>query len=426
MAIHGSLRAPQPDWTKLVKRLFLAVLGLLILLTGCGVAPSLKEKINHLARPYTFSLFRWELDSFSQEIEALVRRPLAQNSTDSTLVIAYFDLVARENNLRWQIDNIQGGFTQGDVPALQAELDALSAKRVAIERETEEILARQLSLAAAALGIYNPLDSYWSVHLTFPPIKLRLQEPPQLLVVSPRERIDRYLSITLNPNISQTDAIALEDAVEELGVSAIVVELGGIATYPSFVNNNYGLRTALDIAAEEWFHQYLFFRPLGFRYALYEMGISQPLDIVIMNETLAGMVAAELSAEVYARFYQKVELISATQAEWVSFDFYGELCGTRSEVDALLEIGNVAEAEAYMEARRQEFAEHGYYIRKLNQAYFAFYGCYANQPGFENPIGADMQILRSISASLADFVQVASSFTSRDDLKQAVSWRNLP
>ena len=403
-----------------MKRLFLVILGLLVFLSGCGTELGLKERINDLAHPHMFSLLRWELDALSQEIDAQMRRPFAQSSTDSAVVIVYFELVARENSLRWQIDNIQGGFIQGDIPTLQAELNVLVAERTAIEREAEEILARQLSLVAASLGIFNPLDSCWSVRLTFPPIKLRLQEPPQLLVVSPRERIDRYLSVPLNPDLSQTDAIALEDAVEELGVSAIVVGLGGIATYPSFVNNNFGLRTALDIAAEEWFHQYLFFRPLGFRYALYEMGIPQPLDIVIMNETLAGMVAAELAAEVYARFYQQTVLMSAVQAERVSFDFYGELCNTRSTVDALLAIGNVEEAETYMKARRREFAEHGYFIRKLNQAYFAFYGCYANQPGFENPIGVDMQILRSMSTSLADFVQIASSFTSRDDLARAV------
>jgi hypothetical protein len=250
---------------------------------------------------------------------------------------------------------------------------------------------------------------------------MRLQEPPQLLVVSPRERIDRIANITLQSDTSQPDAVALEKSVEALDVSAIVVGLGGIATYPSFVNNNYGLRTALDIAAEEWFHQYLFFRPLGFRYALDELGIYQPLDIVIMNETMAGMVAGELALEVvrifYADYFPETRVITTAQG----FDFYGELCNTRNTVDTLLSLGNVSEAEEYMEKRRQEFAEHGYYIRKLNQAYFAFYGCYSNQPGFENPIGKDMNDLRQRSSSLAAFVQLASSFTSRADLAEAVS-----
>ena len=404
-----------------MKRLFLAVLGLLVLFSGCGAELGLGEGISKLTGPHAFSLVRWELRALSQEIDALVRRSEVPDSADSAVVVAYFELVARENSLRWQIDNIQGGFASGDVDALQTMLEAISLERESIERETEGILARQLSKAATSLGIYNPLDSYWMVGTTFPPVMMRLQEPPKLLVVSPRECIDRLASITLDPDISQVEAVALEDAVEGLGVAAIVVGLGGIATYPSFVNNNYGLRSALDIAAEEWMHQYLFFRPLGFRYALYELGFSQPLDIVIMNETLAGMVAAELAAEVYWRFYSQILSVPATQLAQPDFDFYGELCITRGTVDVLLEMGRVVEAEAYMEVRRQELAEHGYYVRKLNQAFFAFYGCYANQPGFESPIGADLQALRDKSSSLADFVQTASSFTGRDDLARAVN-----
>jgi len=51
---------------------------------------------------------------------------------------------------------------------------------------------------------------------------------------------------------------------------------------------------------------------------------------------------------------------------------------TRIRVDKLLAQGRIEEAEAYMEERRQEFVAHGYYIRKLNQAYFAFHGAYAD------------------------------------------------
>ncbi len=41
----------------------------------------------------------------------------------------------------------------------------------------------------------------------------------------------------------------------------------------------------------------------------------------------------------------------------------------------------IVEAENYMEERRQFINSHGYGIRKLNQAFFAFYGAYADQPG---------------------------------------------
>ncbi|MFC1916656.1 hypothetical protein ACFLX1_00775 [Chloroflexota bacterium] len=40
-----------------------------------------------------------------------------------------------------------------------------------------------------------------------------------------------------------------------------------------------------------------------------------------------------------------------------------------------------------MEQKRQYLAEMSYHIRKLNQAYFAFHGTYADKPAFISPIG---------------------------------------
>jgi hypothetical protein len=46
----------------------------------------------------------------------------------------------------------------------------------------------------------------------------------------------------------------------------------------------------------------------------------------------------------------------------------------RRQVEEMLGRGEVTEAEALMEAKRVELAEHGYVIRKLNQAYSPFTG----------------------------------------------------
>ena len=69
---------------------------------------------------------------------------------------------------------------------------------------------------------------------------------------------------------------------------------------------------------------------------------------------------------------------------------------TRVTVDALLAAGKINEAESYMEQRRQLFVQNGYTIRKLNQAYFAFYGAYADVPGGaagEDPVGPAVRAL---------------------------------
>jgi hypothetical protein len=80
---------------------------------------------------------------------------------------------------------------------------------------------------------------------------------------------------------------------------------------------------------------------------------------------------------------------------------------TRVETDILLTEGRVDEAEAYMESRRQIFIENGYVLRKLNQAYFAFYGAYADVPGGaagEDPVGPAVRKFRAQSKTLKEFL----------------------
>ncbi|HEX8992323.1 MAG TPA: hypothetical protein VF784_11655, partial [Anaerolineales bacterium] len=105
------------------------------------------------------------------------------------------------------------------------------------------------------------------------------------------------------------------------------------------------------------------------------------------------------------------------------FDFRAEMHTTRVTVDAMLAQGQIAQAETYMEQRRQIFVQNGYYIRRLNQAYFAFYGAYADVPGGaagEDPVGPAVRALRAQSKSLADFLNRISWMTSFQELQQAV------
>ena len=96
---------------------------------------------------------------------------------------------------------------------------------------------------------------------------------------------------------------------------------------------------------------------------------------------------------------------------------------TRITVDKLLAEGRVEEAEAYMEERRVFFWDQGYRIRKLNQAYFAFYGAYADEPAGaagEDPVGAAVRLLRAQSPSLSAFLKRISWISSFEDLQKLV------
>jgi hypothetical protein len=105
------------------------------------------------------------------------------------------------------------------------------------------------------------------------------------------------------------------------------------------------------------------------------------------------------------------------------FDFRAEMHETRVTVDQLLAKGKITEAESYMEQRRQVFWQNGYLIRKLNQAYFAFHGAYADVPGGaagEDPVGPAVRALRQQSNSLADFVNRIAWMTSFEQLQKAI------
>src|SRR5438093_835702 len=102
------------------------------------------------------------------------------------------------------------------------------------------------------------------------------------------------------------------------------------------------------------------------------------------------------------------------------FDFTGEMRALRREVEAMLAQGQVEQAEALMAAKRDEFQSKGIFIRRLNQAYFAFHGFYADSPGSIDPIGPELQTLLERAGSPGEFVRRASSLTTRADLDAAL------
>jgi len=254
----------------------------------------------------------------------------------------------------------------------------------------------------------------------FPPLNFNLEQPPHLLVLSPRERIMYQDRVLIRQEISIEEMEALEKQIDELGLSSLVESLGGFgATYPPMVTDNASLTFTINAVVEEWLHQYLAFRPLGFRYLIDSIGIRQDPDVIVLNETLAGMVSEEIGSVVYHRYYDGKDKMTDDQ-NIPDFDFDAEMRETRRNVDIYLSQGEIEVAEDYMESRRQLFVQHGYNIRKLNQAYFAFHGIYGSDPASVSPINEDLECLRSRSPTLQDFLAETSAMTGYDDLKEAL------
>jgi hypothetical protein len=98
------------------------------------------------------------------------------------------------------------------------------------------------------------------------------------------------------------------------------------------------------------------------------------------------------------------------------FDFRAEMRALRLRVEELLAEGRTEEAERLMEEKRDEFEAQGVYIRRINQAYFAFFSFYADTPSSVDPIGPKLERLRDRAGSVTEFVLLARSLASAADL----------
>ncbi len=267
---------------------------------------------------------------------------------------------------------------------------------------------------------------------TIPPVLYHTSPTPLALIVAPRDHIEQIANISVLPTLTLDEQIALENKVSEsLEVSTLVVPIGGVGVYPTMVMETTNLSWVLDTIAHEWTHNYLNLRPLGLNY-------STTPELRTMNETTASIVGGEIGNFIVQKYYPEL-LGSSPGPGLVSlnirflpsmgfgdpppFDFRAEMHETRVKTDELLAQGKIDEAEAYMEQRRQIFIQNGYVIRKLNQAYFAFYGAYADVPGGaagEDPVGPAVRALREQSTSLADFINTIAWMTSFEQLQQAI------
>lgn len=398
----------------------LAVAGLMLVLvaTGCASPDNFDSRLRDIAGGDAFSFAGWEFQAMLHEVGQVassiagetVSEPLAEIAT----VLDYFSARRRLATLDDELAEIS---TDDQTTLLQDEIERLEQRRAALQATVERIIEEQVRDTLRREGIYHPAQTVANWTVVFPPVNVRLDEPLHLLVVSPRDRIESLREIILDHSLTVATMEKIEAAADDLGVSSLVIELGGLGvTYPAFVTNTAGLRFTLETVAEEWLHQYLAFTPLGFRYLLDVAGIRRDYEIATINETVVGIVSEEIAALVYERYYDGDDAPRDELAEG-EFDFDGEMRRIRLTVDAYLDDGKIDEAETYMARQRDFLAANGYYIRKLNQAYFAFHGTYADEPTSVSPIGRELRVLRTKSRSLSDFLTTAAKIESRDGLR---------
>ena len=296
---------------------------------------------------------------------------------------------------------------------LQDRLDDLEKERGGLRNDVEEFMESAID------AVLRDLDIGELGPLTWPPVDFRLDSTPRVLVTSPRDSIKRLESILIDPDITLAERQTMEDSVyDNSGLSAIVLGTGGVATFPTVIPKDRDLLSTLDVAAHEWLHAYLIFKPLGRAYWSSD-------DLTTINETVANLFGEEVGRLAYERITGDTlppsdPFIPETDPDSDEFSFREFMRETRLKVDEILADGNVYGAEAYMEQRRIELHDHDIFIRKINQAYFAFNGSYGDNPASVSPIGEQVQELRTYVENVADLVKAIRGTTSYEGFLQRI------
>lgn len=413
------------------KVISIIILGILV----TGDLPRFSDQTDQ-ARDYTravefdYPTWVWEAAWSKLEQAASGAPYLFDRGTSKQIVFDYLrttqELLQAESRLEQIFADPNVAGKESTSAHLRAQRDQHIVRQAELAPFAESILQDQVSHAFAELGL--ALGGQ-----TIPPLLYRSSPTPLALIISPRVRIEQTTNISILPSLTLDQQIRLEDDVaRSLNVSTLVVPVGGIGVYPTMVMQTTDLRWMLNTIAHEWTHNYLNLRPLGLNY-------STTPELRTMNETTASISGDEVGQWVLEKYYPELlasplgrDLIlflnpflpsAASPQETPPFDFRAEMHETRVKADELLAEGKIEEAEAYMEKRRLVFWENGFLLRKLNQAYFAFHGAYADVPGGaagEDPVGPAVRALREQSDSFADFIHAIAWMTSFEELQRAI------
>jgi hypothetical protein len=383
------------------------------------------DQVRRYTRQDEFEFVGWTMDALGLKVGqySLGVSSRLRAEDRKSLVLGYFDLLGQAQQLEQQLETILANPDQEDqdlkAQKLRTDLSVARSKLEAYQPVVESILQEQVSsvLAEAGLGAGGKI---------FPPVSFEFTQLPLALIVSPRDEIRQEANIPLIPSLTLDEKIALENEVaNHLDVSTLVVNIGGIGIYPTMVLESTSIRWVVQTIVHEWTHNYLTLRPLGLNYE------TSP-ELRTMNETVASLIGNELGDQVLGQYYPEFappeetapsETSTPPTNEPPAFDFQAEMHETRIKVDDLLAKGLVEQAETYMEERRQVFWENGYHIRKLNQAYFAFYGAYAESPqgpAGEDPVGDAVRKFWDQLDSPVEFLFRMSWMSSFSNLQKAV------
>jgi hypothetical protein len=413
-------------WIHEVWSVFRRVFLLLIVLSLLGGSNftlfGTVDRVQYYSNPYEFDFLGWTLAAVvGKSVQAGVGTShflVEQDRND--LVREYMKLVGQEQAKQSELEDAYGNpdsvQSSLDVIRIGEELAQIRADTDKVRPVVEAILQEQVALVLADLDLVPRA-------VVFPPVSFGFAQLPSSLIVSPREMIRQDASISLRVDLPLEEKVALEEMIERNeDVSALIVPVGGLGTYPTMILESTSLVWITEVIPHEWVHNYLAFHPLGWNY-------SRTPELRTMNETAASLIGLAVGRLVLEEYYPDLlpqaasPSTSESTPEPLAFDFRAEMRITRLRVDELLDQGAIEDAEHYMEERRLFLWENGYRIRRLNQAYFAFHGAYADEPGGaagDDPVGEAVRTLWENLNSPALFLHKMARMNSYRELQAEV------
>ncbi len=382
-----------------------------------------RHQINSILGQRHFDFLVWELGAISTKAEAALAggQSFIDEDDRKQTVLDYLKLLDEVRQLESVIASVYADPAIADPGAETAvQQQEVDEKRSVLDQNkstVEAILQEQISAVLVDEG-FDVLGTAW------PPVEMHMTPLPYVLIVSPRDEIRQIHNIPLEHGLSASSREDIEGAVfEDTDRSALVVSIGGLGIIPSMIFESSSINYLADVVSHEWAHHWLTLHPVGLNYN------ASPV-LRTINETVASIVGEEIGRLVIERYYPELappppatEPLVEIEEDPDAFDLSKALRETRIKVDELLAGEKVEEAEDYMEERRQFILDNGYRIRKINQAFFAFYGAYADTPGEQgdDPVGPALLALRDDSSSLHEFLDRVSPITTFEDLLEVTS-----
>tara|TARA_B100000029_G_scaffold26228_3_gene25933 strand:- start:13446 stop:14657 length:1212 start_codon:yes stop_codon:yes gene_type:complete len=385
-----------------LRKIFFSILIVFMLIIPASKLPL--SPIEKITFENSFSLINWEIKNIFPKWIYLVKTFIQNDQPEPTetikLLQKYLSLTKQKNLYKNRLDTEVLSIDQKKI--IQNNLTSTINEMNKLKPVVEELSEKAMTETIKINGLKTKLNTI------FPPVDISLEPPPLILVVSPRNTIQIEKTIFLSPDLLPAKKNSIENEIlKKNNKSAYISNLSGLSTYPTLISNEYNSLDILSTTAHEWLHLYWFFKPFG-------KNIFKSNEMRTLNETAADIAGRELGLQTYMRLNSNSKsLIKSNPSNSNRYpQFTKHMRETRTEVEKLLLNNQIADAERYMQKRWWELSLAGYNIRKINQAYFALYGIYAESAGSISPIGKQLREFRDFFGTTGEFIEEIAQISS--------------